>query len=45
MHSVLQVSKYTNIVYIVYIGVSLVLTQIERLFSTVCYFLTIIAGQ
>ena len=37
MHYILEVSRYTNIVYI---GVYLVPTYTERLFSTVCYFLS-----
>ena len=37
MHYVLEVSRYTNIFYI---GVYWVLTWIERLVSTVCYFLS-----
>ena len=35
MHYILDVSRYTNIAYI---GVYLVLTYKEKLFSTVCYF-------
>ena len=35
MYYILEVSRYTNIVYI---GMYLVLTEMERLFSTVCYF-------
>ena len=37
MHYILEVPRYTNIVYI---GVCLVLTYIDRLVSTVCYFLS-----
>ena len=37
MHYILEVSKYTNIIYI---RVYLVLPYIERLFSSVCYFLS-----
>ena len=37
MHYILEVSRYTNIAYI---GVYLVLTYIEMLFSAVCYFLS-----
>ena len=36
MYYILEVPRYTNIVYI---GVYLVLTYIEKLFSTACYFL------
>ena len=35
IHYILELSKYTNNVYI---GKYLVVTYIERLFSTVCYF-------
>ena len=42
MYYILEVSRYTNIVYI---GMYLVLTIVERLFSTVCYFKAVFAGQ
>ena len=37
MHYILQVSRYTNSIYF---EVYLVVTYLERLFSTVCYFLS-----
>ena len=41
-HYILEMWGYTNIVYI---GVYLVFTYREKLFSTVCYFLSYFAGQ
>ena len=42
MYYILDVSRYRK--KFVYIGVYLVLTLIERLFPTVCYFQAIFAG-